>query len=285
MTIKKIISTYSKKLNSFSPVLDIELLLAKILNKNKEYLYTYPDKKLTDKQLAKFEKLFKRRSKGEPIAYILGYQEFFNLKFKVNSNVLIPRPETEILVEEVIKYVSNLKAPTSIMDIGVGSGAVIIALAKNIKNARFYGIDISAKTLNVARQNAKTHQVKIRFCQGNLLEPLPAKIKSQSSNLIITANLPYLDKQEKNLLPFSSTASLKFEPKIAWDGGADGLKYFRDFFSQIKEFKLQPKAIFLEIGHQQAIAIKKLMPPTLVKYSILIKKDLCGFDRTLIISQ
>jgi release factor glutamine methyltransferase len=290
MTIKKIISIYSQKLNSFSPVLDIELLLAKILNKNKEYLYTSPEKKLTDKQLANFKKLFKRRSKGEPIAYILGYQEFFNLKFKVNSNILIPRPETEILVESVIKYYksqasANPKPQITICDIGTGSGAVIVALAKNIKNAKFYGTDISAKALNVAQQNAKTHQVKIKFCQGNLLEPLPQKLKSQSSNLIITANLPYLDKQEKNLLPFSSTASLKFEPKISWDGGTDGLKYFREFFTQIKELKLQPKAIFLEIGHQQAKPIKKIIPFTLTKYSVLIKKDLCGFDRILIIKQ
>ncbi|MBD3359634.1 MAG: peptide chain release factor N(5)-glutamine methyltransferase [Candidatus Buchananbacteria bacterium] len=285
MTIKKMISTYSQKLNSFSPVLDIEILLAKTLNKNKEYLYTYPDKKLTDKQLAKFEKLFKRRSKGEPIAYILGYQEFFNLKFNVNQHVLIPRPETEILVEAVIKYISNLKSSTSILDIGVGSGAVIISLAKNIKNAQLYGTDVSAKALNIAKQNAKTHQAKIKFYQGNLLEQIPPKLKSQYSNLIITANLPYLDKQEKNLLPFSSTTSLKFEPKIAWDGGTDGLNYFRKFFTQIDDLKLKPKAIFLEIGHQQATAIKKLIPLSLAKYSLLIKKDLCGFERVLIIKQ
>ena len=273
-------------------------MLTEILHKPKEYLYTYPDKKLTAKQLANFKKLFNRRNNGEPIAYILGYQEFFNLNFKVNPSVLIPRPETEILVEEVIKYykskIQNLKSEICIADIGVGSGAIIIALAKNIKKAEFWGAEISKKALQIAKQNAKTHGVFchtehsrsinkkpcVKFLKGHLLEP----IKNKKIN-IITANLPYLDKKEKNLLPSSDTRGLKFEPKIAWDGGADGLKLFRTFFNQIQKFKLQPQAVFLEIGHKQAAAIKKLARQALPNYKFKVVKDLCGFDRLIIISK
>jgi len=287
MTIKQILKDYSQKLKgqSSSPVLDIELLLTKILNRPKEYLYEYPEKKINPAQITKFKQLFERRAKGEPIAYILGHKEFYNLDFKVNKNILIPRPETELLVEETIKFISNLNAQISILDIGVGSGAIIIALAKNLKQGRFYGTDISSKALALAKQNAKNNKVKIKFLKGNLLKPLQAEIQNLKSSLIITANLPYLDKKEENLLPSSDTRGLKFEPKMAWDGGPDGLKYFRKFFKQIEHFKLKPRAIFLEIGHKQAAAITKLISPTLAHYSILIKKDLCGFDRLLIITK
>ncbi|HDQ22794.1 MAG TPA: peptide chain release factor N(5)-glutamine methyltransferase [Candidatus Uhrbacteria bacterium] len=283
MTIRQIIPTYSAKLKSSSPVLDIEILLAKTLNKNKEYLYTYPDKKLTAKKSATFKKLFNRRNNGEPVAYILGYQEFFNLNFKVDPRVLIPRPETEILVEEVIKYykskIQDLKSKICIADIGAGSGAIIIALAKNIKKAEFWGAEISKKALQIAKQNAKLHQVKIKFLKGNLLDPLQSVICDPQSDSIITANLPYLTSQElKN-------PNLKYEPQIALKGGADGLKLFQTFFNQIQKFKLQPQSIFLEIGHKQAAAIKKLARHALPNYKFKVVKDLCGFDRLVIISK
>ncbi len=281
MTIQQILKTYSPKLKSSSSILDIELLLCKILNKQKEYLYTYPEKKITSSQLTNFKKLFKRRANGEPIAYILGYQEFFGLNFKVNKNVLIPRPETEILVEQVIKFTKS-HLPFAICDIGVGSGAIIISLTKTLNprlNIRCIGTDISSKALSIAQQNAKANKVKITFLKGNLLYPLSPKLKAQSSKLIITANLPYLDKNEiKN-------QTIKNEPQLALDGGDDGLKYYRDFFEQIKKYNLKPQAIFLEIGHSQAKQIKKLAWQVLPKYKCKIKKDLCGFDRVVIIKK
>lgn len=286
MSISQIISHYSKILKSSSPVLDVELLLSRTLNKPKEYLYTYPDKKLSSLQLTKIKKLFIRRNKGEPIAYILGHKEFYGLDFKVNKNVLIPRPETEQLVEEILNFAKKHKI-LSIVEIGVGSGAIIIALAKNIATPEFIGIDISAKALALAKQNAKQHKVKIIFFQGNLLKPL-TEIKNFQfliSNFIIVANLPYLDRAEKNLLPSSDTKGIKFEPKIAWDGGPDGLKYFREFFNQLQKYKMQPAAIFLEIGHNQANKISKLAKLILPKYKITVKKDLCGFDRIIIITK
>jgi len=253
--------------------------LSKTLNKPKEYLYSYPEKKLTAFQLSKFKKIFSRRLKGEPIAYILGRKEFYGLNFKVNPSVLIPRPETELLVEEIKQFAISHR-PLAFIDLGVGSGAIIIALAKNLKKGNFYATEISSPAIKIARQNAKFHKVNINFLKGNLLEPI-TKIKNSDFILrtsIIVANLPYLDKNEiKN-------PTLKFEPRLALYGGPDGLKYFREFFNQIQKYKLQPLAIFLEIGHNQATKIKKIAHLALPKYSIKVKKDLCGFDRLVIIT-
>jgi release factor glutamine methyltransferase len=281
MTIIQTISKYSKLLKSSSPRLDVELLLAFVLKKSKEYLYTYPEKKLTTKQLDNFTTLFKRRAKGEPIAYILGHKEFYGQDFKVNKNVLIPRPETEQLVEEVINYfqsiIYNLKSKISLIEIGVGSGALIISLSKYITKAQFIGTDISAKALVVAKQNAKIHKVKIKFLQGNLLTPLKSVIRNLQSSIIV-ANLPYLETKEMN-------KQLSYEPKTALTGGPDGLKYFREFFHQLQQYKFQPKAIFLEIGHNQGAKISNLAKQALPDYKVKVEKDMCGFDRIVIISK
>ncbi|MBN1326120.1 peptide chain release factor N(5)-glutamine methyltransferase [Candidatus Falkowbacteria bacterium] len=284
MTIKQIFSEYFPKLKhkSLSPFLDIEIILSKTLNKPKEYLYEYSEKKLLTKQLTFFKKLFSRRLKGEPIAYILGYKEFYNLNFKVNKNVLIPRPETEVLVDKVIKYcqekIPNSQFQIPIIDIGTGSGCIIISLAKNIKNAKFFATEISVNALKVAKQNAKLNNVKINFLKGNLLEPI-TNYKLLITNYIIVANLPYLTTKEVN------NPILKYEPKVALDGGQGGLKYFYELFDQIEKFAIEPKAIFLEIGYNQAARIKKIVKKVLPEYKFEVKKDLSGFDRVLKITK
>jgi release factor glutamine methyltransferase len=299
MTIKQIFSGYLPKLKfkSSSPLLDIEILLAKAINKPKEYLYEYPEKNLTTKQLTTFKKLFSRRFKGEPIAYIVGHKEFFGLDFKVNKNVLIPRPETEILVVEAIKYfqeqMPNAQYPMPIVDIGTGSGCIIISLAKNIKHfchaelsrsinkntcPQFYATEISSKALSVAKQNAKLNKVEIKFLKGNLLEPL-TNFQFPISNFVIVANLPYLTTKELQ------NPTLKYEPKIALDGGYNGLKYFYELFEQIEKYGINPQAIFLEIGWNQAEKIKAMAKKVLSGYKFEVKKDLCGFDRVIKITK
>ncbi|MCX6740761.1 MAG: peptide chain release factor N(5)-glutamine methyltransferase [Candidatus Parcubacteria bacterium] len=280
MTIAQTISKYSKLLKSSSPLLDTELLLAFTLNKPKEYLYTYPEKKLTTSQLLKFKKLYRRRLKGEPIAYILGHKEFFGLDFKVNKDILIPRPETEQLVEETLRFTKSNKI-LSVVEVGVGSGAVIISLAKKLPRAEFIATDISTKALSVAKYNAKKHKVKIHFLLGNLLKPLTEITDFQFliSNFILVANLPYLETKQLN------NPQLNYEPKTALIGGPDGLKYYREFFHQIQKYKLQPQAIFLEIGYNQGAKITKLAKLALPRYKITAKKDLCGFDRIIIITK
>lgn len=277
MTIKQIFSEYFPKLKhkSLSPFLDIELLLSKAMNKPKEYFYEYPEKNLSAKQLSTFNKLFARRLKNEPIAYILGHKEFYGLNFKVNKNILIPRPDTETLVDEVINYAKN---SNNIIDVGTGSGCIIISLAKNIKNASFYATEISAEALLVAKQNAKLNRAKINFLKGNLLQPI-ANSRFSISNVIIVANLPYLTSKELE------NSTLKYEPRLALDGGQNGLKYFYELFDQIKKYSLQPEAIFLEIGFNQAAKIKQMAKKVLLQYKFKIIKDLCGFNRVLIIQK
>jgi release factor glutamine methyltransferase len=284
MTIKQIFSEYFPKLKfkSLSPFLDIEILLSHALNKPKEYLYEYPEKKLSAKQLNEFKKLFSRRQKGEPIAYILGSKEFYDLKFKVNKNVLIPRPETEILVDEVITFVkaqgSGLRAQGNIIDVGTGSGAIIISLAKNLRG-KFYATEISSKALTIAKQNAKLNKVNIKFFKGNLLQPFSFELRALSPELIIVANLPYLTAKELQ------NPNLKFEPKVALNGGQNGLEYFYELFDQIEKYKIKPQAIFLEIGWNQAAKIMQMVKKVLPNYKFEIKKDLSRFDRIVKISK
>jgi len=281
MTINQILSQYNKLLKfSSSPILDVELLLCKTLNKPKEYIYEYPEKTLSAKQLALFKKLFNRCLAGEPIAYILGHKEFYNLNLIVNKNVLIPRPETEILVEEVLKYCQT-KKKILLIDLGCGSGAIGLACAKNLKNAEVFCTDTSASALKIAKQNARQLKAKINFFQGDLLLPCLKKgrLPVQLGNFIIVSNLPYLDTKE------AANSALKYEPKSALDGGSDGLKYFRRLFNQISHYNLKPQAIFLEIGFQQAKKVINIAKLTLPHYKFQTIKDLCGKDRVIKITK
>ena len=237
MNIQQALVSGTEKLKSakiISASLDAEILLSWTLNKPKSYLFTYPEKKLTQAQLAKFEKYISRRSKNEHVAYLTSHKEFYGLDFLVNKNVLIPRPETELLVEEVLKN----KKIKRLADIGTGSGCIAIALAKNNPELKIYAADISAKALIIARKNAKKYKLKnIIFKKGNLLEPIK-NIKLDA----VVANLPYLSKKiyKKNY------HNLKFEPKNAMLAGKDGLDYYRKLFEQIKKLKYKPKYIFYE---------------------------------------
>lgn len=230
MTIKQALIEATKKLKS---ALDADILLSHAIDKSKEYLYTYPEKNLTKKQTEKYNRLIKKRIKKIPVAYLTNHKEFFNLDFYVDKNVLIPRPLTESLVEEVIKEAKNKKI--NIADIGTGSGCIAIALKKHLPQATVYATDISIAALNVAKKNAKKHRVKIKFFQGDLLAPL-----SNKKIDIIVANLPYLTKSQiKN--------ELKYEPKTALLGGD---KYIKKLLRQAKELKYQPEKIFLETGRK-----------------------------------
>ncbi|MFA6215270.1 MAG: peptide chain release factor N(5)-glutamine methyltransferase [Patescibacteria group bacterium] len=276
--------------------LDSEVLLAFILNQPKEFLYTYPQKKLTKSQFHKLQAIIKKRTKGEPVAYLKNQKEFYGLNFYVDKRVLIPRPETELLVEEAAKLLkaisyqpagrqAGLKA-ISIADIGTGSGCAIIALVKTWSEIRdkkseisCYGTDISKSALQVAKKNARKHQVKIKFCQGSLLEPL----KNKKIDVIL-ANLPYGWPQ---WLAKSSaeTAGLKFEPKKSLFAKEGGLYLYRRLFGQIAEMKLKPKLILIEFDPRQKKALAKLAKKYLPAGQLEIKKDLAGLNRILIIKQ
>lgn len=287
-----------KRKNILSAQLDAELLLAYILKEEKEFLFTYPEKKLTATQFNKYQNLIRRRLNSEPVAYLIGYKEFYGLDFKINKNVLVPRPETELMVEKIINLTTHNLQPTTFIDIGVGSGCVIIALAKEllnkelgIRNYEFYGIDISQKALRLAQFNAKKHNVnkKINFLKGDLLEPIIKKIKLcpeptrgiKTKNLVITANLPYLTRRQ-----YQQNKELHFEPQKALIGGEDGLEYIERLLQQIKKLLVASHklsiSVFIEIDPTQTKKIKTMIKEYFPQSELQIKKDLCGRNRLIL---
>ncbi|MDP2918211.1 MAG: peptide chain release factor N(5)-glutamine methyltransferase, partial [bacterium] len=217
-----------------NPALDAEILLSHVLKKSREYLLAHPEIKLTPSQNKKYRALIARRGRGEPLAYLTHCQEFYGLNFYVDKNTLIPRPESELIVEEIKKIAAPNQKPI-IIDVGAGSGCLAITLSKTFPTAHIYATDISPKALIIARKNARHHKAKIKFYRGNLLASLPASLwsaRAATAPIYIIANLPYLSKKyRKNL----RGTSLKFEPKIALWGGCDGLKYYRELFFQIHQ--------------------------------------------------
>jgi len=277
MTIKQALIQATKKFahkKILSPRLDAEVLLAYVLEKNKSYLYTYPDKKLTLTQQKKFNQLISKRLKYWPVAYLIGRKEFYKLPFKINQKVLIPRPETELMVDEILK----LNKKWTVADIGTGSGNIAIALAKNGFN-KIFATDVSNAILNLAKQNAKLNKItgKIKFLKGNLFKPLENKKID-----IVAANLPYLSEKiyQKSVKSFPE---IKKEPKNALVAPLEGLYYFQQLFQQITNAKFKPKYLFLEIDPDQPEKIKRMIKNHFKPKSIKIKKDLCEKDRLVII--
>ncbi len=245
---------------SDTPRLDIELIICSVLKITKEELFLLKDLSKIDL----IDKLIERRKTGEPIAYILKNKDFFGLEFYVNKNVLIPRPETEILCEVCIKYINSNSY--TVYDIGTGSGCIAVSIAKGCPNTKIFAIDICDKALSVAKKNTKLHQCEkqIKLIRSDLFSNITPEKDS-----VIVANLPYIETSYK--LP----RSVSFEPKKALYGGIDGLFIYKKLLSQISKF--QPKAIFLEISDQQADPLIRLNISS--PYTIKIYKDLSGHNR------
>ncbi|MFA4941798.1 MAG: peptide chain release factor N(5)-glutamine methyltransferase [Patescibacteria group bacterium] len=251
------------KVNIKNPAFEAEILLSYILKKPREFLFSHPNRKISEKQITKFKALVERRKKSEPIAYLTGNKEFYGLNFVVNKNTLIPRPETELMVEKALALTTHSAQHATLIDVGTGSGCIIIALAKllklQIKNYELFAIDVSSKALAIAKKNAKFHKVdkQIKFLQGNLIELIikNQKLKIENQKLIILANLPYLTPAQ-----IKSSLSIRYEPKLALDGGIDGLKYYRKLFAEINVLKRKFASISIlcEIDPSQASKIKKL---------------------------
>ncbi len=274
---------------------EVEILLAHILQKPREFVLAHPEQKIIKTKKQKIIKIIKERSKGVPMAYLTGHKEFFGLDFLVNKNVLIPRPDTELMVEEVLKEIktTNYRLLT-IVDIGTGSGCIPISITKTLHNSSPYkgevgggfavfAIDISPQALTVARKNARLNKTKIKFLQGNLLEPFSKsyKLKAKSYQLIITANLPYLTPKQ-----IKQESSIQHEPRLALVAGLDGLKYYRKLLKQIRLLTIDYRLstiVYLEIDPSQTSSIKSLIKKTLPQAKIEIKKDLAKKDRLVII--
>ncbi len=251
---------------------ETELFLSHILKLDKTQLYTTPNKKLTTLQTKKLTELISKFHKGWPVAYLLGYKYFYGLKFKVSKDVLIPRPETEWIIDETIKLCRDLTRP-KILDIGTGSGCIAISIAKNIPNSRVTAIDISAKALVVAKTNAKIHQTKINFTKANLLP------KTKQNFDIIIANLPYVPGNfyKKNY------ENLKHEPKLALVDKNNNGDLYIELLQQIKKSRLLPKYLIFEIDPELVILLRKSIKLLFPKSKIRIVKDLKKLDRFIVI--
>jgi release factor glutamine methyltransferase len=280
-TVKQVLKVANQKLygKTKTPALDAEILLALTLKKPKEFLYIHPEYLLTKKQISSFQFLISQRLKGKPIAYLTGHQEFYGLDFLVNKHVLIPRPESELIIEEVVK-IANCELRTAncyLADIGTGSGCLAITLAKLLPQVKIYASDISVEALKTAKKNAEVHRVKINFRKGNLLRPFIHKKID-----LLTANLPYgwLEWKNNTLV---ETKGLKFEPSQALFTKEKGLKLYRQLFEQIVTRKQKLKLIFLEFDPRQTADFKKLIKKYLPQYKMEIKKDLACRDRIIIL--
>ena len=252
-------------------LLESELLLRHTLNINRVQLYLDLNCALSPKQEKTFQNLIKRRLNYEPTAYITRHREFYGLDFYVNPRVLIPRPESELLVEKAVSLAQNGRVST-IAEIGTGCGAIAINLAINLPQAKIYATDISASALKVALVNCQEHGVVNRVCllQGNMLNPLPEPVD------LIVANLPYV--KEIELLCMSS---LRFEPLLALNGGSDGLQKIRQLCRQVSN-KLRPTGyLLLEIGQGQARAVTTLLHSLFPSAKIEVASDLGGIERVV----
>ena len=262
-----------------TPYLDAEVLLAHVLTQNVTWLVGHRDTGLTAAQVQLFSEYVTRREKREPVAYIVGHKEFFGLDFTVSPEVLIPRPETELLVEEAIQLLAAKEAPT-IADVGTGSGCIAIALACHIPGATINAIDISPAALKVAQQNASRHHVanRINFSTGNLLAPL-----KKSVDLIIS-NPPYVD---HGYLCAGTTMPevSQFEPRIALNGGSTGLNVIQALLAQSQEKLVSNGTLLVEIGYDQGERVLNLARLYFPEARLSIKPDLAGLDRILIVQQ
>lgn len=282
MLIREVIEQAKKMIRSR---LEAEILLSHILKCSREYLIAHPEARVSRVAYRKLLGLCKKRNKGIPLAYIIQHKEFFGLDFYVDLRVLIPRPETELLVEEVIEKVKSKKLKVKsplICDVGTGSGCIAIALSKHLPNVQITATDISRDALAVARKNAKRHHVykRIKFVQSDLLENVIVMPSNHDNHVdIIVANLPYVPCREAHLV---DQQVKKHEPKSALWGGQDGLKFLRQFLNQVKRLAHPPRYIVCEFGFFMKKEVQKLIESIFKKPRVVYKKDLSGHDRYFI---
>lgn len=272
------------------PPLEAEILLCFVLKISREYLITHPEHEITTELVLEFQRYCQARARGIPLAYLTHHKEFFGLDFYVDERVLIPRPETELLVEEAIKKMSGVKRQVSgvICDVGTGSGCIAIALAKHLPNARVVAVDISEDALEVARKNAEFHGVssQIEFAKSDLLSDVMVSLSNHDGGFDgIVANLPYIGTSENHLV---SREVFEHEPQEALFSGENGLELYERLFAQIRALRQAqgdkaPKWFMGEMGFLQQEAIGELIRKYFGKVSVMWKNDLAGLTRLFII--
>jgi len=259
-----------------SPRTEAEWLLSGLFGTHRAGLYLSLKQRLISEQQQRLLEAVRRRCLRMPLQQILGETEFFSLSFEVTPSVLIPRPETEILVETLIERLKDRPAP-HILDLGTGSGAIAVALAHTLPKSRVVATDLSKEALRVARTNAGIHrtETRIAFVQGNLFRPFPRRPIFHA----IASNPPYIPSEE---LPYLQPEVANFEPRIALDGGADGLRFYRPIIAQADARLFPGGWLILEVGQGQAGRVASLLLKSPGFGEPEIVRDLVGRDRVLL---
>ncbi|MEA3341160.1 MAG: peptide chain release factor N(5)-glutamine methyltransferase, partial [Chloroflexota bacterium] len=251
------------------PRLEAEVLLAHVLEASRTMLLAHPERALTVRQLANYRTLTRRRASGYPLPYLTGHVEFYGLEFEVTPEVLIPRPDTETLVDLAIA-----RRPTTIVDVGSGSGCIAVSLAVNLPESTICAIDISPAALAVARRNVERHAVsaQVRLMVGDVLNPRPGPVA------LIVSNPPYIPTGARASLPASVR---NHEPKLALDGGVDGLRIIQRLLAQAPAVLKPGGGLLIEIGADQREAASRLAHTFFPQATVHIHPDLAGRDRVL----
>ncbi len=284
-------SEYLKSLNIPSARLDSEVLLSFTLNKDRTYLYKNPESRIQNPELSKFKELIERRGKREPVSYITGEKEFWSLKFKITRDTLIPRPETEILVQAVLDIISGqwsvVSGQLNILDIGTGSGNIAVSIAKESPESHVFTVDKSDSALSVAKENAIIHNVagRITFLKGDLYIPFnppsPPFVRGGKEGLfdIIVSNPPYIPTGDiEGLMP----EVRDWEPRWALDGGKDGLEIIRKIIKDAPIFLKSEGFLAMEIGFGQADEVRRIIKAADKFSDIRFVKDLAGINRVVV---
>ncbi len=276
MTVKDILMWAHEYLllSSESARLDSEIFLSYVLKKPTTFLLAHDDSEIGFWKARRFKKLIEKRKEGIPVAYLTGNREFYGLDFEVNKHVLVPRPDTEILVESVIDFINE--TPESgisesrfrgndnqlLLDIGTGSACIPISVLKNVPEIKAIATEICGSAMKVAKRNIAKHHLKsrIKLIKSDLLTKVPVGLL-KDHEIILTANLPYIPKQ------FQVDPSTKFEPDVALYGGEDGLDIYKRLIEQLEEIGIKPKAMFFELFESQIAILASHMPDYELKYA------------------
>lgn len=288
LMIKELLTVAERRLSNASCMdarLDAEILLCDLLQKDRSFLFVHVGDDLDDRRCDLYFETIDIRASGKPLQYILGSQEFMGLRFKVNENVLIPRQDTETLVEIAVEYLKKEKSPLGgfeVLDLCCGSGAIGISLAYYLESVKvkITATDYSKKALGVAKENAAGYRPArgISFLQGDLFEPFPRNKKGKGKKQfdLIVSNPPYI---RSDVIPTLQREVALFEPMLALDGGEDGLDFYRRIVLDAEAYLKKSGLLLLEIGHDQAEAVRRLLEDSGTYEETGVIQDLAGKDR------
>lgn len=282
MTVKEILTWAHEYLipTSESARLDAELLLSHVLKKPLTFLFAHDETEIGFFKLHKYRRLISQRKEGMPVAYLVGHREFYALDFEINKHVLVPRPDTEILVDCVVSYLQRNDDTTKrrddilLLDIGTGSACIPISILKNVSDIFAVATDISRPALRCARRNIKKHGMKgrIQLFSSDLIKNVPREFL-QNREVIVTANLPYIPTQ------FQIDPSTKFEPDVALYGGEDGLDIYKRLVEELADIK--PRAMFFECFEFQVATLAAIFP----EYSLKTVHDMSGKAKMMMLER